>query len=158
MGGWHRVGLAGRIGSWPIPNRGHQAPGPQAPRITRPPGRHQATRPQDHQEAGLPRPPPTIFYLKKVLASLSLVGPLCTIKKEGGAPAFRAITIYGSAAMNTAAKETPFSHVPVMVSRERVTFQALLIREIVFLRVGVIKGKLKFALDTPPAKGSTSLP
>ena len=86
------------------------------------------------------------------------MGPLCTIKKEGEAPAPPAIHIYGSAAMNTAAKETPFSHVPVMVSHERVTFQALLIREIVFLRVGVIKGKLKFALDTHLAGEATSLP
>ena len=85
------------------------------------------------------------------------MGPLCTIKKEGGAPAFRAIHIYGSAAMNTAAKETPFSHVPVMVSHETLTFSALQIREIVFLKEGVFKGKLKVALDTHLAGEATSL-
>jgi len=86
------------------------------------------------------------------------MGPLCTIKKEGEAPARPAIHIYGSAAMNTAAKETPFSHVPVMVSHETLTFSALQIREIVFLKEGVFKGKLKFALDTHLAGEATSLP
>ena len=86
------------------------------------------------------------------------MGPLCTIKKEGEAPAPPAIHIYGSAAMNTAAKETPFSHVPVMVSHETLTFSALQIREIVFLKEGVFKGKLKFALDTHLAGEATSLP
>ena len=78
-------------------------------------------------------------------------GPLPRYIKVPGPPAAGFCFKYGSAAMNTAAKETPFSHVPVMVSHETLTFSALQIREIVFLRVGGFKGKLKLALDTHPA-------
>ena len=79
--------------------------------------------------------------------------------KEGGGRPHAAISPYiWVSRYEHSRKRDPFSHVPVMVSHETLTFSALLIREIVFLKVGVIKGKLKFVLDTSTAEGATSLP
>ena len=47
------------------------------------------------------------FIIVSIMAMIrNKMGPLCTIKKEGGAPTRPFHHIYGSAAMNTAAKET----------------------------------------------------